>query len=215
MARRLFPGLTAFLVSVVLWSCWWRWGVPLLPPGPGSALIEGLAVKGALWLLPLAPALLRREREQLVPTGRLFTAPIPWLPCVGLVCASAAFLHTVRLATGNGNTVVFFQPVLILLSLSAGVVEELTFRGGYFNLQAPVLGTGWAAILNGFLFLPIHYPGLLWGLGWEELFSPRTLLIFTMGAVLSLVFARWRCLPLNMVFHTAWNILSYLFGLSG
>lgn len=211
----IFP-TALYLLLLLLWSLWRQWGAALLPPGAGSAVLESVVIKNLIWLLPLLPVVLRgKEGDWLIPPRRLFAAPFPWLPCVVLLCASAVFLHTVRIISGNGNTIVFFEPVFVLLSLCAGVTEELVFRGYLFNRQAAALGVPWAAALNGLLFALIHYPGLLWGQGWGVLISLRTLLIFAMGVLFCLAFARWKNLALTMTVHTVWNILSYWFGLSG
>lgn len=216
MARKLCPGLIPYLWVYLLWSLWRQWGAALLPPGAGSALLEAVVIKNVIWLLPLLPAVLRTEEtDWLIPPRRAFAAPFPWLPCLALVCASLAFLYTVRLAAGEGNTIVFFEAVFVALALCAGVTEELVFRGYLFNRQAAALGVPWAAAVNGALFALIHYPGLIWGRGWGELVSLRTLLIFVMGTVFCLAFAKWKNLALTMTVHTVWNLLSYWFGLSG
>lgn len=216
MTRQGVPGLGQYLTVFLLWSAWRQWGTTLLPPEPGSAVLEAVVIKNLIWLLPLLPAVLkRREEGWLIRPRRLFAAPFPWLACVTLLCASAAFLHTVRIATGNLETIVLFDPVFVVLSLCAGVTEELVFRGYLFNRQAAVMGVSRAAALNGLLFALIHYPGLLWGREWGDLLSWRTLLIFVMGALFCWAFARWKNLALPMTVHTVWNILSYLFGLSG
>lgn len=216
MVRRIAHNLLPYLTVYLLWAIWRQWGAALLPPGAGSALLEALVIKNALWLLPILPAVLRaREESWLVPPRRLFAAPFPWPACLALLCGSAAFLHTVRIVTGNLSTIVFFTPVLAALSLCAGVTEELAFRGCIFNRQAAVLGVPGAAALNGLLFALIHYPGLIFGQEWGALFSLRTVLIFVMGVLFCLAFARWKNLALTISVHTVWNILSYWFGLSG
>lgn len=216
MARRAAHSLIPYLTIYFLWSFWRQWGASLLPPGAGSALLEAAVIKNVIWLVPFLPVCLRgREIDWLVPLRLMFSAPFPWLACAALLCTSAVFLHTVRIATGNWNTIVFFEPVFVLLSLCAGVTEEIVFRGCLFNRQAVGLGIPRAAVLNGLLFAIIHYPGLLWGQGWGKLFSLRMLLLFAMGTLFCLAFAKWKNLALTMTVHTVWNILSYWFGLSG
>lgn len=214
--RRIVRSLVFYVTVYVLWSLWRRWGGALLPPGAGSALLEAVAVKNMIWLAPFLPVLRdRREDGWLILPWQLFATPFPKLACLTLLCVSAVFLHTVRIASGSLNTIVLFDPVFVILSLCAGMTEEFMFRGILFNRQAAVLGVARAAALNGLLFALIHYPGLVWGQEWRELVSFRTLLIFVMGVLFCLALARWKNLALTMTVHTVWNILSYWLGLSG
>ena len=104
--------------------------------------------------------------------------------------------------------------MFILFSVSAGVIEELAFRGGYFHLLEEHIGFWPAALINGAMFTLMHYPGLIIG-NFSGLISLRTLLIFTMGIVFCFMYHKWKNLALNMTVHTVWDILSYLFCLAG
>ena len=64
------------------------------------------------------------------------------------------------------------------------------------------------------MFTLYHYPELLLG-RWQGLISWRALLIFGMGVVFCWMFKKWRNLALNMTVHTVWDVLSYLFCLTG
>ena len=132
-----------------------------------------------------------------------------------LLCLSTAFLYTLRLLNGLQGSFVFFDPMFLVLSLSAGVLEELGFRGGLFRLYETAMGFWTAALLNGALFTLFHYPELILGGSWLRLVSLRALLIFAMGVVFCWMFHKWRNLALNMTVHTVWNVLSYLFCLVG
>ena len=144
----------------------------------------------------------------------LFGAPFPWLPCLILLCVSTAFLFTIRLLNGLQNTYIVFEWMFIVFSLSAGVLEELSFRGGFFAMTEDRLGFWGAALLNGAMFTLYHYPELLLG-QWQGLISWRCLLIFVMGFVFCWMYRKWRNLALNMVVHTFWDVLSFLFCLAG
>lgn len=200
--------LLPFTVLWLLWALWQR--SALLPVGTAAALIDSVAVKGVLWgLIPWL--FLSRAKKLLVPRNELFSAPFPGLACVGLLCLTTAFLHTLRLLNGLQDTHILFDPMVLVFSLSAGVFEELAFRGYFFNRHAALMGFWPAALLNGALFTAYHYPGLLFGEGWAELLTPRTLLLFIMGVVFCWMFRKWHNLALNMTIHTVWDILSYLF----
>ncbi len=211
--RAAFP-LLLFAILWIAWAAWSCWLLPRLPATPGTELLHSVGVKALLWVAP--PLLLwRRSREmRFLPLSRLFTEPFPWLAALVLLCLSTAFLYTVRLLNGLQNTFVIFEPMMIILSVSAGVIEELSFRGGFFNLQEPALGFWPAALINGAMFVLLHYPELLFGGSWMQLISLRALLIFVMGAIFCWMFHKWKNLALNMTIHGAWNILSYLFFLA-
>ena len=201
----------SIVLYVGLWLAWAAWSifaVPQLPGGTVTALLDSTLVKALIWLSPIL--IFRRHIKQTA----LFQRPFPWLACLILLCATVAFLHTLRLLNGLQNTYVIFDPMFIVFSLSAGVIEELSFRGGFFNIMDSIHGFWPAALINGAMFTLFHYPELLLG-QWQGLVSWRTLLIFSMGLVFCWMFKKWRNLALNMTVHTAWNILSYLFCLTG
>lgn len=197
-----------FALTWLSWAAWTLFAVPRLPLSPVvGALIDSVAAKALVWLLPLV--LLRKLRRK-----ELFQGSFPWLACLILLCASAVFLHTLRLLNGLLNTHVIFDPMFLVFSLSAGVLEELSFRGGFFEWIREKHGFWCAALLNGAMFTLYHYPELLLG-QWQGLISLRAVLIFSMGVIFCWMYRRWRNLALNMTVHTVWDILSYLFCLVG
>ena len=185
--------------------------VPRLWGGEWAVLLDAIPVKLFVWTVLPALVLWRGREDFRV----LFRAHFPWLPCLVGLCVTAAFLWTLRLLNGLGGTHVVFDPMILAFSLSAGVAEELGFRGCFFSRQEESLGLWPAALLNGLFFTLYHYPGLLFGESWGVLLSLRALLLFVMGVVFCWMFWRWRNLALNMTIHTVWDLLSYLFCLAG
>ena len=117
----------------LVWSAWTLFLLPRIALGQTElALLDSVAAKAAVWVLPLALLGRLRRRE-------LFGRPFPWLPCLVLLCGVTAFLHTLRLLNGLQNTHVIFDPMFILFSLTAGIWEELSFRGGLFAWQEKTL----------------------------------------------------------------------------
>jgi len=172
--------------------------------------MDVVAVKTLLW--GAAPCLLLFWRGEKTNVRALwFRERFPGLPCVALLCLTTAFLHTLRLAQGLGNTFVDFDWMFILFSVSAGVVEEIGFRGCFFTDQERAAGFGGAALLSSAMFTVYHYPELLFGESAAVLLTPRAALIFIMGIVFCAMFKKWKNLGLNMVVHTVWDILSYAF----
>lgn len=202
---------------IVLWALWAIWQCKILPtlkPSVGVALLDGIAVKSLIWLVFLLPFLINKRESLFLPLDKLFAEPFPWLAALILLSLCTVFLHTVRLLNGLQNTHAVFDLTFIALSLSAGVMEEFSFRGGFFNIQEPDLKFWPAALINGGMFVLFHYPDLLFGGNWIQLLSLRVLLIFVMGILFCWMFQKWRNLALNMTVHTVWNILSYLFCLA-
>ncbi len=193
----------------LIWAFWSLFLVSKLPLGQIIiSVLDSVLVKSAIWILPLL-----FFRKQL--SGKeLFRAPFPWLPCLIFICLTVAFLHTVRLLNGLQGSYVFVEAVPIISSIAAGIIEELSFRGGFYNLTEDRIGFWPASLLNGGLFTLFHYPELLLG-KWESIVSLRTILIFVMGWIFCWMYKKWRNLALNMTVHSVWNIISYLFCLAG
>ena len=175
-----------------------------------ALILDSVIVKGIIWAgIPLA--LLHGAKETIVPIGlRLFTSRIPLLPCLIAVCLSAAFLNTVRMLNGLMNTHIIFDFGMIVLSVTAGVFEEIGFRGCMFNAQQKSLGFLPAAAINGLMFVLFHYPGLIVG-DISGILSLRSLMIFIVGVLFCWMFKQWKSLPMLMIVHVAWDIMSYLF----
>lgn len=212
-ARRILLPFALFVGQWLLWSVWQVFLAPRLSASIATLLLDSVAVKALVWALPFALLFLIGKSK---PTrSDLFRTPFPWFACVILLCLTTVFLYTVRLARGLVNTYAIFDPMFVVLSLSAGVIEEFSFRGGLFRAQEAAIGFWPAAAVNGALFTLFHYPELLFGGSWARLLSWRGLLIFVMGMVFCWVFRKWRNLALNMTVHTVWNILSYLFCIAG
>lgn len=204
-----------FIAQWFFWSIWQNSVSPLLPVGVGMTLLESVVLKCLVWAIPFVLILCKLKGENTLSLREMFVSPFPWLACIVLLCMTTVFLYTVRIARGLVNTHAIFDPMFVVLSLSAGVFEELAFRGGMFNLHESAMGFWPAAIINGVMFTIYHYPELLYGRGFERLLSWRVLLIFVMGIVFCFMFRKWRNMALNMTVHTVWDILSFLFCIAG
>lgn len=92
----------------------------------------------------------------------------------------------------------------IMVVLVAPIMEEIIFRGMFFNLLFNHAGkvAKWAGILvSGFFFAFAHNP--FW--------SPYLLVYWMMGSVLAWVYMTTKDLRYSMATHIMWNMLS-LFG---
>lgn len=196
---------TKAIGSIGLFAVQWvLWG-SIQERFSGQWLVD-MAMEGLIWVLPALALRIAMSGDK-----PLFERPFPWLPCLCLLCGSAAFLHTVRIFRDLLDTQPVFSWTMIAVSVQAGILEELTFRGGYFDIQRKAWGFWPAAILNGVLFVLYHQSGDLAGMTLRWLLSFRTVLIFGMGILFCGIYQKWRNLALNMVVHTVWDILSFLF----
>ena len=205
--------IVLFVLIWVLWSIWQCFVLPVLRIKPLTALIlDSIIVKGILWAV--IPFALLKGCNSIVPLDRrLFLSKVPILPCLVAVCVSAAFLHTVRMLNGLMNTHVIFDFEMVILSIAAGVIEEIGFRGCIFNVQEKAMGFLPAFGINGLMFLLFHYPELFRG-AYAGLISLRALMLFVIGLLFCWMFKRWKSLPMLIIVHISWNIMSYLFCLA-
>ena len=207
--------IAGWLLQWVLWGVWQTFVLPRLPLSIGTTLLDSVAVKGLVFAALPIPFLFLFRKQLHLPSKPPIRRPFPWLACTVLLCLVTAFLYTVRLLRGLVHTYAIFDPMFLVLSVSAGVIEEFYFRCVLFRLQDRMIGTLPAALLNGALFTLFHYPGILFGTSLMRLVSWRALLIFVMGVVFCGMMKRWRSPALNMTVHSVWDLLTYLFCLAG
>lgn len=203
--------LVLYTGMLITWSLWQVFVQPLFPADGWPAALHAVAVKAIVWNCPMI-AYLKKDGWKIAPK-EMFLSPFPWFPCLAMLCVSVMFLHTVRITTGRVNTFLIWDHIFLLFSASAGIIEEISFRGFLFNRQAASVGTLPAAIMNGVLFALFHYPVLIIGQGFAQLFSPRFVMLLVVGILFSLAFARWKNIWLTIIVHTCWNVFSYLWAL--
>ena len=201
--KKFYRALGVYLVCWMLWALWKLLFLPRFGIGLVGTVLDAAVIKSIIWI-PLPLLILRPQK--------LFEGKFPWLGCIILLCGVTAFLHSVRLLNGLLNTRAFFDPMFILLSAFAGVIEELCFRGCYYRALEGC-GFWFASTVSSVMFAMFHYPEILLG-NWQPLISWRALLIFVMGIVFCWMYRKWKNLALNMTVHTYWNLLSYLFCLA-
>ena len=207
----LVKTLALYTVSWFLWAFWSLCGAGNSENAVVGLLLDTVFVKAGIWLLIPVLYMKAKRKRIFLKKEDLFAARFPWLACLILLCLTTVFLHTVRLLRGLIQTNAVFHWSMLITSLSAGVIEELSFRGYYFEAQRKQVGFWPAALLNGMLFTLFHYPELLFGQNFFQVLSIRGLLLFTMGVVFCWMFKRWRNIALNITVHSVWNILIFLF----
>lgn len=204
--------IRALLLYIALWLAWSVLKpavVNILPQGALLTTIVYVLFEGVVWGLIPFLLLLKEKRLHELTKGKF-----PVFSCVILLCVCMAFLHTLRLLYGLQDTHVVFTSDMVVLSVAAGVIEEITFRGYFFTSIRKWLGFWLAAWISSLMFLLYHFPELITG-QWRGLVSWRALLIFGMGIVFCWMTEKWKNLYLIITVHTVWDLLSCLFCLAG
>ena len=209
--KQLWRSCAVFMVMWVMYAAWERYGMPLFSDSLSRFILDVFVVKALIWTVPVAIIFLITKSKSYVAPDCLFKEPFPVFPFLVICCGVTAVLYTLRLLIGLQNAAILFDPYSVWLSIAAGVIEELSFRGYFFNRQYTAIGLWPAATVNGVLFVLYHYPGLLFGGSWVPLLSLRSLFVFSAGIGFCLIFHRWRSLALNMAVHFYWDFLSFLF----
>lgn len=204
------------LTYAVMCMAWSAWQLLMLPNLSVTGIFWlNLAVKGMIWTSPFLLVVVLKKEYGIVSPERMLFASFSVIPFLILLCTSVCFLYTVRVVNGLQGTFVLWNWRFLALAASAGVFEEIAFRGYFFNKMAKPLGIYPAALCNGVLFAVYHYPEFFIRLDPMGFLSLRFLMLFTVGVVFCLVFAKWKSLWPTVIVHTLWNLLSYLWALAG
>lgn len=204
----------AYFLSYVMWSVLSLTGGGFLPSGPLPPFVIETAIKALIWIGPMLLLLKRDSSQWLIRPGEMLRGPFPWFAAFVGLCLTAAFLHTAHIFMVGIGVWGIFDPMWIWLSLSAAVIEEVSFRGFLFNRQAAEGSFVRAAVINGLLFALYHYPEFLLGRELSAVLGFRFWVIAVMGFVFSMLFAKWKHLGLPMVIHFVWNLLCFWFALA-
>lgn len=210
----LWTEAALFTVLLAVTALWGQWsGEHFLPYAPELFYwADGLTVQSVIWVLPALLYLRCRRPPIRWQLEELVRSPFPLRDALMVACLFACAQNTIRLLV-HADAVVYapFRTVFIPVIIGAGVTEEFFFRGFLFNRMMAVW-PAWAAVLGSSVcFLLYHYPELFIGMTVTELLCARSLLLLTMGTVFALLLKRTRNLPVCMLLHGFWNLLSYLF----
>ena len=211
--KTLIAYFAIYLSLCLCWSAWSLLVVPQIASWSGFLWLNTL-IKCLLWVSPFLLALLSKKDGWLEPPGRMFCTSFPFIPFLGMLCGTVCFLYTVRVFHGLQNTYVLWDWNFLLFAVSAGLIEELFFRGFLFNRMGNALGVLPGAMINGLLFALYHFPGVIC-LDFSGFFSLRLLVLVAVGVLFCLAFARCKNLWLTILVHSIWNLISYLWALAG
>ena len=169
-----------------------------------------ITVPGALLGLGIYTALVRRLEgrrvAELAPraaVGGLARGALVGSVMFGAVLAVLAVNGSYRMTgTGPVSSVV----TALALAVSAGVVEELTFRGVLFRLVETRLGTWGALAVSAVLFGAVHLANphaTVWS---------AIAIALEAGVMLGAAYAATRTLWVPIGLHTAWNLVQSVSG---
>lgn len=204
----------AYCLSYGIWAAWRLTEGAYLPSGLATSFMVETVMKAVIWLAPLGGLLCRKKHFLLISPKEFFSPPFPWYATFLGLSLTVAFLHTMHIVLVGIDTWGLYQPIWIWLSLSAAVIEELSFRGLLFNMLAPTLGVKNASVVNGLLFALYHFPEFLAGQNLIAVFEFRFWMITVMGTLFSYALAKWKHLGMNIVIHFVWNMLCHWFALT-
>ncbi|MEA1878168.1 MAG: type II CAAX endopeptidase family protein [Bacteroidota bacterium] len=115
---------------------------------------------------------------------------------ISLVMGILALLGYYRIDGQNPDSAIL---QIFLMSLMAGIVEEIFMRGYFFRIVEEGLGTWWSVIFSALLF------GFLHAWNPNASFISSISIALTAGVVLALLYAITRNLWIVIGMHFAWN----------
>lgn len=170
------------------------------PWGRLAGAVLGLALSALLLVLYALLTLLVERRRASEIAFRPRSAVVGAILGLGLFCVAYAVLWFLGFARVDG---VSADPTrlaaTLMVSIGAGIGEELIFRGGMFRILEQSLGTSAALILSAAMFGALHAvnPG-------ATIISTAAIAIEA-GLLLALAYAATRNLWLPISLHAAWN----------
>ena len=169
MTRRSSKKIPALVIHAVLFYAFWAcWALVIRPPIKeamnGSLLFElfGSAVKTLVWVVPALLLVKHFETECFVGLKQMFTQKVP-LKWVLLWSLIFAMMSGGTMLTGILHGTLHVNPEFTLTNkqwlLFVGFTEEAVFRGWMLNATAKNEKDWKMLLLNGVMFLCIHFPG--------------------------------------------------------
>lgn len=115
---------------------------------------------------------------------------------ISLIMAILALLGYYKIDGQNQDAAIL---LIFLMSVQAGIVEEIFMRGYFFRIVEEGLGTWWSVIFSALLF------GFLHAWNPNASFISSISIALTAGVVLALLYAITRNLWIVIGMHFAWN----------
>ena len=169
VTRRSSKKIPALVAHAVLfyafWACWALWIRPEIKAAMDSSLLFelfGSAVKTLVWVIPAMLLVKHFEPECAVGLKQMFTEKVP-LKWVLLWTLAFFLLSCGTFMRGLFGGTLHVSPDFTLTNnqwlLFVGITEEMTFRGWMLNATAKNEKDWKMLLLNGVMFLCIHFPG--------------------------------------------------------
>lgn len=175
-----------------------------------KAILNG-SVKSIIWIMFAVFYLKRYNNELCMPSNQLFDIKINWkyffivlLPFLAVQFGSMFFKY------GGFHIGESFHPSkLIGQFLIVGILEELVFRGWFFNALASLVNDTKANIIQSLLFMGIHFPSYIdHGLFTFPRILSISVFLFAMGMIFGWVFRKSKSLWPPIILHMIWDLLA-------
>lgn len=180
-----------------------------LAPWP-NAILNG-SIKSVIWALFGIFYIKRYDSELCMPSNTLFETRIEWkyffmvlMPFLAVQFGSMFFKY-------NGFHIgeSFHPSKLIGQFLIVGILEELVFRGWFFNALASLVNDTKANIIQSLLFMGIHFPSYIdHGLFTFPRILSISVFLFAMGMIFGWVFRKSKSLWPPIILHMIWDLLA-------
>jgi len=179
-------------------------------------LLFSLGLKAILWILPAAVYIVWHDRQNPLTVMKINTGVHGRMALIGSL-VSLAYLSGIVLfeflTTGHTFHSLFATaPLTVLVALAANsfssFIEEVFFRGFVLSRLNESLGFWLANLIQGFLFVAIHWPNWIWegGVHWNLLITSAGILLLAL--LLGWLVRRTNSIWPGVVVHIANNFIS-------
>jgi membrane protease YdiL (CAAX protease family) len=213
--------LTPFIIGVYLIVFFTVWSIreliiqPVFLTPIGSLLVSeivGEVIKLLVWTLPAILLIRHFQDDMWIGLKEMFITKPKWFKDAPILLV--IFIPFLRAIIFNGGLAVNpdFQPIRLIGSvILIGVTEEIVFRGFFLNTMLKKMKLWSAIVLNGILFVVIHYPIWIYR-GYDfTTFLTGSFSVFLLGGLFSYSFFKTKNIFIPIILHMIWNLQLMLF----
>lgn len=218
MTRRKSNRIPALIIHAVIFYAFWACWALLIRPALKDAVqdpflveILGACVKLATWTLPALLLIRHFSPELQVGLRQMFTQKVPLKSAVLWILLFLAYSGgNCLFALFRGN--LHINPEFTLKShiwlLVVGITEEVVFRGWMLNATAKSERDWKMILLNGVMFLCIHFPGWIQKGMFVSAFTGFGFLsVILFGAAAGICFLKHKNLLLVVFIHMLYDFI--------
>ena len=218
MTRRASGKIPALIIHAVFfyafWACWTLWIAPSIKAAANGSLLSelfGSAVKMLSWFLPAMLLVKKFEPEMHSGLKQMFTEKVPLKSAVLWILLFSAYSGgncLFALFRGNLHINPEFSLQTHFWLLVVGITEEAVFRGWMLNATAKSERDWKMILLNGVMFLCIHFP--IWiqkGIFVSAFTGFGFLSVILFGAAAGICFLKHKNLLLVVFIHMLYDFI--------